>query len=431
MQKLNPKLRDILRERENLQGGPLTLFEDIEQEVASYIGTKHAVVCSSGRTALLLALFALRVGHGDEVVIPDFVDQIVPVTVFCSGATPKPCDINRNTLAISSESFSKMVRSKTKAVIFVHLYGYSVDPSPLLEEASRKGVAFVDDAAQALGASVNQKKVGSFGDVGITTFNKSLNVFLGGALTTDNEELASRARMIRKRYESRSFFAELGGKMMKGLGVQSPGAMRMSFLGDNYIHKLKHISLARKHFEKIGTWIEPDQRTLVLWQSNQITTDIANQLMMAGGLYLHKRKLEEVEVSVLRDELRKSDEYLRNRKDMAETYDKALKETCFRRMQVPAQCVPSYLRYPILFKRKTELHMVARELARAKVKIDGRYGSLHNAPFFIRQNVGSDFEESSFVSGHVLPLPVKQVVSVRKVEQVASLINSVSSVHHE
>lgn len=407
------------------------MFEDIEQEIASYIGTKHAVVCSSGRTALLLALSALGVGHEDEVVVPDFVDQIVPITVFCYGATPKSCDIDRNTLAISPESFLKTIKPNTKAVIFVHLYGYPVDPRPLLESASRNGVAFIDDAAQGLGATVNGKKVGSFGDAGITTFNKSLNVFLGGALTTDNEEIASRARIIRERYESMSFFADLSCNMLKHARVRSHKAMRLAFLCDNYIQKLKHISLARKHFEKVGSWIEPNQRALALWQSSSITADMANQIMMSGGLYLHKRKLEEIEASLLRDELKKSDKYIKDRKSLAETYDKTLKETCFSKIQVPAPCAPSYLRYPILFKGKARLSIVVKELARAGIKVDGRYGSLHSAPFFMRQNAGSSFEESSYVSRHILPLPLKQIVNVRKVEQIASLINSVSSIPHE
>lgn len=407
------------------------MFEEIEQEIASYTGKRHAVVCSSGRTALLLSLSALGIGHGDDVIVPDFVDQIVPLTVFCAGATTGLCDINRGTLALSPESFSKMIKPTTKAVIFVHLYGYPVDPSPIMEIASRNKVAFIDDAAQALGASINGKKAGSFGDVGITTFNKSLKAFLGGALTTDNERLASRARMIRERYESRSFFADLSYRMMKYLRFQSQKTVKLAFLGDNYLHKLRRVSFARKHFEKVDRWVEPNGRTLALWQSNSIAAPIANQLMMSGGLYLHKRKLDEMEVSLLRNELKKSDRYIRDRKTLAETYDKVLIETCFSKIRVPSGCAPSYLRYPVLFDSRDGLVTAIRELVKAGINLDGRYGSLHTAPFFMRENAGVTFEESSYVSGHILPLPLKQITNVAKVERIASLINSVFSEHNK
>lgn len=405
------------------------MFEEIEREVAAYTGTRHAVICSSGRTALLLSLFALGVRHGDDVVIPDFVDQVVPLTVFCSGATPRSCDIGRDTLALSPESFSKMVKPSTKAVVFAHLYGYPADPCPILETAARSGVAFIDDAAQALGASINGKKAGSFGDVGITTFNKSLNVFLGGALTTDNEELAFRARTIRERYESRSFFADVCYRIMKVLKFQSRKTLRLAFLGDNYYHKLKCISFARKHFEKVNTWMVPNPRTLALWQSNGITANVANQLMTSGGLYLHRRKLGETEVSLLRNELKKSDSYIKDRKSLAEKYDKILK-TCFGRIRIPSKCSPSYLRYPILFDSRGDLLAVIRKLAKTGISVDGRYGSLHSAPFFMRENSGLTFEESSYVSGHILPLPLKRTMNARKVERIASLVNSVSSEHN-
>lgn len=146
------------------------LLEEFEKEIAEYNGTKYAVLCSSGRTAILLSLSALRIGHADEIVVPDFVDPIVAITVFCNGSVPRFCDVDRQTLALSPTSLLETLGPRTKAVIFVHPFGFPTDPSPMLEIANEKGIAFIDDTAQSLGASTRGKKAGSFGNVGILTF---------------------------------------------------------------------------------------------------------------------------------------------------------------------------------------------------------------------------------------------------------------------
>ena len=197
------------------------ILEKVENKTAKYVGTRYAVACSSGRNAVRFSLLALGIGRHDEVVIPDFTCQILPITVICTGASPRFCDIDRETCALSPTRLPEVLRPNTKAVIFIHPYGLPVDPTPIIEETERRGIFCVDDASQALGASINGKKAGSFGDVGILSFRKLLNVNLGGAVTTDDKELAAKIKSIRAKYEQKSFFTSFGYGLMKNCGLKS------------------------------------------------------------------------------------------------------------------------------------------------------------------------------------------------------------------
>jgi len=399
------------------------ILEDLESNIARYIGTRHAVLCSSGRMAIQVSLLALGIGHGDEVVVPDFACQILPIAVFCAGSIPKLCDIDKQTLALSSACLPRVLSASTKAVIFAHLFGFPADPSPILEITDKRRIIFIDDAAQALGARIKGKKVGSFGDLGILNFNKSLNVDLGAAVTTNDEELASKVRLIREKEENRSFFALLGYRMMELSGLKSRKLMKIVFQADKYLNKLQHSTFARKHFiEDNDGWLIASSHALKLWRSNTLTTSITNELMSYGRTYSHSRKMEKTEISSLQQELRKTEKYLQIRKKVAETYDNLLESTILQRLVVPKDYAPSYLRYPVFFTDRTKLLKCLKELIRAGFNVDGLYKPLHMSPFFNPMNKNIDFKESIFVSKHILPLPISLDMTQKKVERIASII---------
>lgn len=380
--------------------------EEFERDIAKYVGTRYAILCSSGRTAIRLCLWALRIQHGDEVVVPDFADKVVPLAVFCNGVAPVFSDIDRKTLAISPKSLAEVVRKRTKAVIFIHPFGYAVDPSPILEITNRLGIAFIDDAAQAFGATVKGKKAGSFGNVGILTFNKAFNVDHGAAITTNDQDLASRIRQIRKKHETRWLFASFSYGVATSLGLKSEQIIRTIFWTDKYLHRLRDIMLAKRRFRGTYDWRKFIPHIIELWRSDKLTIDITDDLMAYVRSYSHRRKLEKAETLRLKHEFGSWERYLQSRRTIAKMYDEHLEEVGFSKIVVPEGYKPSYWRYPILFWDKDKLSICIRELSQAGFHIDGRYKPLHASPLFDWMEWKRPLKECVYVWQHILPLPV-------------------------
>lgn len=409
--------------QDNLMSTHLIL-EDLESDIARYIGTRHAVLCSSGRMAIQVSLLALGIGHGDEVVVPDFACQILPIAVFCAGSIPKFCDIDKQTLALSSACLPRVLNENTKAVIFAHLFGFPADPSPILEITDKRGIIFIDDAAQALGASIKGKKAGSFGNVGILSFYKSLDVDLGAAVTTNDEELATKIKYIREKYETKSFFATMGYRLIEFSRLKSRRIMKTIFRGDKYLQRLMRIT-ERKYFRNVDGWVEGSPYVLESWRSNALTTDITNQLMSYYREYSYKRKLEKTEIVYLKNEFDNLERYLRDRRRIAKMYDELIVKSDLSKIIVPTNSAAAYTRYPVLLSDRKRLSRCIRKLTQAGFHIDGRYEPLHESPFFGEMNKSSSFKESIFVSEHILPLPVTRLkFHVEKVHKVASIVNS-------
>jgi len=173
--------------------------ESLEREVAEYCSSQFAVACASGSDALLLALMALQVGPGDEVVTTPFTFVATAGAIARLGARPVFIDIDQRTYNIDPTKLPSAITSKTRAIIPVHLYGMAADMAAILEIADGRSVPVVEDAAQAIGATYAGRPVGSFGRCGCFSFFPSKN--LGGAgdggmLTTNDEKLADRLRVL-------------------------------------------------------------------------------------------------------------------------------------------------------------------------------------------------------------------------------------------
>jgi perosamine synthetase len=164
-----------------------------------YTGTRHAMALPSCTSAIHLALMALGVGPGDEVIVPDvtWIASAAPVTYV--GATTVFADIEPDTWCLSAKSFEECITPRTKAVIPVDLYGSMPDMDAIRGIAAAKGVAVIEDAAEALGSEYRGKKAGSLGRVGVYSFHgsKTLTTGEGGMLVTDDERLFRRAQVLR------------------------------------------------------------------------------------------------------------------------------------------------------------------------------------------------------------------------------------------
>lgn len=173
--------------------------KQLEDSVAQLSGAKHAIGCASGSDALLLALMALDIHCGDEVIVPSFTFFATASAVWRVGAKPVFVDIDPQTFNLDPLAVSRAVTPATKAIIPVHLFGQSADMDPLMAIARHTGVAVIEDAAQAIGATYKGDGVGSLGAIGCFSFypTKNLGGFGdGGLLTTNDDRLAERLRLF-------------------------------------------------------------------------------------------------------------------------------------------------------------------------------------------------------------------------------------------
>ncbi|HVD91256.1 MAG TPA: DegT/DnrJ/EryC1/StrS family aminotransferase [Vicinamibacterales bacterium] len=194
-------------------GGPEV--EGFEREAAAHLGVAHAIGLSSGTDAILVALMALGVGPGDEVITPTFSFFATAGCVSRLGATPKLVDIDPRTCNIDPAAVEAVITSRTRAIIPVHLYGQCADMDPILEISARRGIEVVEDAAQAIGATYKGRSAGSMGRAGCLSFfpSKNLGAFGdGGMVITNDEGIARAARLLRNHgAEPKYFHKRIGG----------------------------------------------------------------------------------------------------------------------------------------------------------------------------------------------------------------------------
>lgn len=184
------------------QGRFIAEFEEL---FCKYTGAKYAVSVMNGTAALSLALAALNIGKGDEVIVPDLTFAATINSVIQVGATPVIVDVNLDDWCISLEQIKKAVTSKTKGIIPVHLYGYPCDMKEMVEFCQHKKIHIIEDVAEALGAEFDNKKLGTLGVVGCFSFfgNKVITTGEGGMCTTNDENVYKNLKIIRDHGMSR------------------------------------------------------------------------------------------------------------------------------------------------------------------------------------------------------------------------------------
>jgi perosamine synthetase len=172
---------------------------EFEQAFARYCGVKYGVATANGTVALHLALEALGIGQGDEVIVPTLTFVATANAVRYTGATPVLVDSRPDYWCIDPEGFERAITPRTKAIMPVHLYGHPCDMDAIMDIARRHGLYVIEDAAEAHGAEYKGQKVGSFGDINCFSFfgNKIITTGEGGMCLTNNDELASKMRILR------------------------------------------------------------------------------------------------------------------------------------------------------------------------------------------------------------------------------------------
>ena len=199
-------LRRVLRSSNFILGREV---ESFEQEFASYNNAQHCVAVNNGTAALQVALMALGVGPGDEVVTVPHTFIATAEAITAVGARPVFVDVDASSYTMDARLVERAITSKTRALIPVHLYGQCADMDPLLEIASRRGIPVIEDACQSHGAEYRGRKAGTLGRAGCFSFYPGKNLGAlgeGGAVITNDAALAEKMRMLRdhgsrKKYE--------------------------------------------------------------------------------------------------------------------------------------------------------------------------------------------------------------------------------------
>lgn len=190
------RVGDVLRSGNLVQGKYVSEFED---KLAQYLDVKHAIVVSSATAALHLSLVALDIKEGDEVIVPSFTFLATANVVELVGAKPVFVDINVEDFCINTSKIEAVITDKTVAIMPVHEFGQSAKMDDILSLCEKYDLKLIEDAACALGTEYGGKKVGTFGEFGCFSFHprKAITTGEGGAVTTNDDELARKVRALR------------------------------------------------------------------------------------------------------------------------------------------------------------------------------------------------------------------------------------------
>ena len=239
--------------------------EGFEQEAAEYLGVAHAVGVANGTDALSIALRCLGVGPGDEVICPAYTFYATPETISSVGATPVFADVDPETCCLDVDDVRAKITGSTRAIIPVHLFGQVADMEALRTLATERGLALLEDAAQAWGAEQNGVKAGALGDAATFSFfpTKNLPCFGdGGLIATDRDDVAELARMLR-------FHGSKDKKTFEHVGYNSRlDALQAAFL--------------RRNLRAVDGWNE-HRRTVASWYAEEGLGELVELPAVASG----------------------------------------------------------------------------------------------------------------------------------------------------
>jgi perosamine synthetase len=233
-------------------GKYISLFEE---KFASFCGVEHGISCSNGTTALHLAIAALGIGKGDEVIVPSFTMAASSNAVIYTGAKPVFVDSELDTWNMDVSKVEEKITDKTKAVMVVHTYGHPINMDALRIITQKYNIPIIEDAAEAHGAEYMGRKAGSLGDIACFSFyaNKIITTGEGGMVVTNNSELAEKCRKLRNHY----------------FGNEQEGVPRFQHheVGFNYRMTNIQAAIGLAQVERIGQLVDARRKNAKLYNS--------------------------------------------------------------------------------------------------------------------------------------------------------------------
>ena len=258
----NPRLQYLAHKKEIedaiqqvLSGGRYILGEAVgnfERNFAAYLGVKHCIGVGNGTDAISIAIRALGIGKGDEVITVSLTAVASVAAIEMAGAVPVLADINPTDRTIDPSCITSLINERTKAILPVHLYGQPADMETIVSIAKKYQLLVIEDCAQAHGAAINGKKVGSFGDIACFSFYPTKNLGAigdGGAIATNSEALANQARWLREYGWKVRYISEFPGVNSRLDELQA--AILSVKLAHLEADNLKRIELARQYIQAL------------------------------------------------------------------------------------------------------------------------------------------------------------------------------------
>ena len=243
---------DVLESGYLVQGSRVKALEEM---FADYCGARHAIATSSGTTALHTALLAHDIGPGHEVITTPFSFIATANAILFTGARPVFVDIDPETLNLDAELVEAAITPQTRALLPVHLYGHAADMPTLMAIAERHGLAVIEDAAQAHGAAYNGQRVGTWG-TGCFSFypTKNMTTAEGGILTTNDDEIAERARMLRSHGQSARYEHQMLGFNFRMTDIHAAiGLTQFQHLEEWNEQRIQNAQYLSEHLEGVET----------------------------------------------------------------------------------------------------------------------------------------------------------------------------------
>ncbi|MGA3059658.1 MAG: DegT/DnrJ/EryC1/StrS family aminotransferase [Candidatus Bathyarchaeia archaeon] len=244
-----------------LGAGPMVT--EFEKNFAKFAGAKHAVAVNTGTAALHSALAASGIKQGDEVILPSFTFVATAEAVVLAGGKPVFADIDAETYNLSTKAAEKAITKKTKALLPVDMYGFSADMKPIREIAEKHGLALIEDAAQAHGATYAGKPAGNFADAACWSLYASKNITTGegGVITTNNDEIAETLRMIRTHGEKAKYASLILGNNYRMSEIQAA-------IGCAQLEKLpSFLAKRRKNARQLTKTLQKNSRLILPFES--------------------------------------------------------------------------------------------------------------------------------------------------------------------
>jgi dTDP-4-amino-4,6-dideoxygalactose transaminase len=264
-EEVEPELLRIARTQMCILGKDV---EQFEENVAKYLGAKHAIGVSSGTDALIMGLMAYNIGPGDEVIMPTFSFFATAGAVARLNATPVFVDSEPITFNIDPERIEEKITSKTKAIIPVHLFGQSAEMDKIMAIARKHSIPVIEDAAQALGTQYKDGKfVGTIGEIGCFSFypSKNLGAFGdGGLVTTNDDALADKLRQMRNHGMFPKYYHKFIGGNFRLDAIQAVVLnVKLKYLEEWHKARRRNADLYQKYFLEYGICKGPDCQKII------------------------------------------------------------------------------------------------------------------------------------------------------------------------
>jgi len=228
---------------------------EFEKAFAAYQGAKHGIATSNGTTALMAAMMAHDIGPGDEVIIPSFSFFATASCVLSTGARAVFADIDPDTFCLSPEAAEAAITPRTKAIMPVHLYGQPADMAAFEAICQKHGLVLLEDAAQAHGAAIGQRRVGTWGTASFSFYpTKNMTTTEGGMLLTNDDEIARKLRMIRAQGMNTQYYHEVIGYNFRMTDMAAAiGLVQLGRLPEWTCARVGNANYFNAHIESVKT----------------------------------------------------------------------------------------------------------------------------------------------------------------------------------